>query len=443
MQSTVDGYEKMLADALAGLTLVEERNVNYVDNAKLTATASSHQDNGSAPDKALDGDTNTIWHSKWDITTMPHWIDLEMEEPMAVDGLTYVPRQTGTNGNVTKYEIQISNDGTNYTKHAEGTLKNNADTKVIDFNKVTTKHVRLVYLEAANNNGAAAELKLHQADVPADIEGLTAVITEAKAIKNEGFTKESWDALQNKIAEAEELASAENADANDVEIMKRELSKAMTSLILEDKVTSDPEPGKVDKSKLQELYNKYKGIKADGYTAESWTAFAEARTEAETVLANEKATQEKVDKAAENLEKAFKSLKKEETKPDPDPTPDPDPGAADVSGLKNLYEAYKDIKSDGYTAESWAAFDKARAEAEKILANPNATQDDVNAAKAALEAAYKGLVPKTQPNPTPGGNVGSTAVVTGDSANIAGYLTVLLAAGGIAVVTFFRRKRVK
>ena len=140
----------------------------------------------------------------------------------------------------------------------------------------------------------------------------------------------------------------------------------MTSLILEDKVTSDPEPGKVDKSKLQELYNKYKGIKADGYTAESWTAFAEARTEAETVLANEKATQEKVDKAAENLEKAFKSLKKEETKPDPDPTPGGN-----------------------------------------------------------------------------GGNVGSTAVVTGDSANIAGYLTVLLAAGGIAVVTFFRRKRVK
>ena len=38
--------------------------------------------------------------------------------------------------------------------------------------------------------------------------------------------KESWDALQNKIAEAEELASAENADANDVEIMKRELSKS-------------------------------------------------------------------------------------------------------------------------------------------------------------------------------------------------------------------------
>ena len=60
----------------------------------------------------------------------------------------------------------------------------------------------------------------------------------------------------------------------------------------------------MDKSKLQELYNKYKGIKADGYTAESWTAFAEARTEAETVLANEKATQEKWIKRRRILEKS-------------------------------------------------------------------------------------------------------------------------------------------
>lgn len=49
--------------------------------------------------------------------------------------------------------------------------------------------MRLVYLEAANNNGAAAELKLHQADVPADIEGLTAVITEAKQSRMKDLQK--------------------------------------------------------------------------------------------------------------------------------------------------------------------------------------------------------------------------------------------------------------
>ena len=132
--------------------------------------------------------------------------------------------------------------------------------------------------------------------------------------------------------------------------------------------------------------------------------------------------------------------------------PDPQPGDVDKSGLTALYNQYKDTKADGYTAESWAAFNEALMKAQSVLANPNATQDEVNAAKAALETAYNGLVkdttsePQPQPNPTPNGNGGSNgnaAVVTGDSVNIAGYLMALVAAGGIAVVTFFRRKRVK
>lgn len=312
MQSTVDGYEKMLTDALAGLTLVDGRNINYVDNAQITATASSHQDNGSAPSKVLDGDPSTIWHSKWDITTMPHWIDLEMAEPTSVDGLTYVPRQSGTNGNVTKYEIQISDDGTNYTTHATGTLKNNADTKIIEFDKVTTKHVRLVYLEAANNNGAAAELKLHQADVPADIDGLKDVIKEAKAIQNEGFTAESWKALQDKIKDAETLANTENVDANEVEIMKRELSKAMVSLVLEQKAEPDPEPEKVSKKELEKFYNECLAFyKEKNHSKENWKAYQDALAAVKAVLDNDKATQEDVDKALGQLVKITEKMNKE------------------------------------------------------------------------------------------------------------------------------------
>lgn len=312
MQNTVDGYEKMLADALAGLTLVEGRNINYVDNGQITATASSHQDNGSAPSKALDGDPSTIWHSKWDITTMPHWIDLEMAEPTSVDGLTYVPRQTGTNGNVTEYEIQISDDGTNYTTHATGTLKSNGDTKIIEFEKVTTKHVRLVYLEAVNNNGSAAELKLHQADVPADIESLNAMIKEAKAIQNEGFTAESWEALQDKIADAESLAAMENADANDVEIMKRELSKAMVSLVLEQKAEPDPEPEEVSKKELEKFYNECLAFyKEKNHSKENWKTYQDALAAVKEVLDNDKATQEDVERALEQLVKITAKMNKE------------------------------------------------------------------------------------------------------------------------------------
>jgi len=154
--------------------------------------------------------------------------------------------------------------------------------------------------------------------------------------------------------------------------------------------------------------------------------------------------------------------------------PDPQPGDVDKSGLTTLYNQYKDTKADGYTAESWTAFNEALMKAQSVLANPNATQDEVNAAKEALQTAYDGLVKDTTPDPNPNpnpdgnggsggnsgsngnsgnsgnsgsngsnGNGGNAAVVTGDSANIAGYLMALVAAGGIAVVTFFRRKRVK
>lgn len=47
MQETVDGYVIQLANALANLELKAQLNVNYVDNSKLTATASSYQRDGS------------------------------------------------------------------------------------------------------------------------------------------------------------------------------------------------------------------------------------------------------------------------------------------------------------------------------------------------------------------------------------------------------------
>lgn len=49
MQETVDQYEVELTKALAKLQLKSQVNVNYIDNSKLTATASSYQHDGSDP----------------------------------------------------------------------------------------------------------------------------------------------------------------------------------------------------------------------------------------------------------------------------------------------------------------------------------------------------------------------------------------------------------
>ncbi|KXI14221.1 hypothetical protein HMPREF3195_00324, partial [Peptostreptococcus anaerobius] len=50
------------------------------------------------------------------------------------------------------------------------------------------------------------------------------------------------------------------------------------------------------------------------------------------------------------------------------------------------------------------AYDRALEEAKKVLANPNATQDEVNAATKALKAAEKALNGTTPGGNTPGGN---------------------------------------
>lgn len=233
MQNTITGYEKALVTALQGLELKTEANVNYVDSSLISATASSYQKDGSDPKNVLDNIPSSIWHTDWSITTLPHWIDLEFNEAMSVNALTYLPRQSGTNGNVTGYKIQVSDDGITYSDIKTGTWASNSSEKVASFETVTTKHIRLVVTASVGNFGTASEIKIARADVAADFSGLQALTDKAKLITNIGYTNDSWDALQTTIQDAEKLLQDEHADANNVEMMKRSLSDVMMKLTLE------------------------------------------------------------------------------------------------------------------------------------------------------------------------------------------------------------------
>lgn len=300
MQNVVDGYEVQLEKALAALEVKSGDNVNYVDNSKLTATASSYQDIGSSPEKVLDDDPFTMWHTKWSITNMPHWIDLKIDESTLVNGLVYTPRQTGVNGNVTEYEIQVSNGG-EYATIASGILKSDSTTKRIDFDAVEATNVRVVYINAVNNNGSAAEIKLCAANVKADIEGLKALIDDASKIEKGNYTDESWNALNEKIAEAKDLVKAENPDANDIEIMKKELVSKMVSLKLNEKII-------VDKSALQDKVNEIETLDPTLYTVNSWDLLNDALKDAKAILVNDKVTQEEVDQALIKLNNCLEEL---------------------------------------------------------------------------------------------------------------------------------------
>ena len=66
--------------------------------------------------------------------------------------------------------------------------------------------------------------------------------------------------------------------------------------------------------------------------------------------------------------------------------------SVDKSELQSLYDQYLNLDEANYTPESWVSFANAMTDAKNILDRADATQEEVNNAKTALETAYNNLV---------------------------------------------------
>ena len=115
---------------------------------------------------AVDDDPNSLWHTDWYGTSREnHWFQFELTESYKVDGLRYWPRQAGnSNGTITKYEIQVSEDGENFRTVASGDWENNRDWKLVNFPGENVKYVRLVSVDAVTDNNyvfaSASEIRI-------------------------------------------------------------------------------------------------------------------------------------------------------------------------------------------------------------------------------------------------------------------------------------------
>ncbi|WP_158302134.1 S-layer homology domain-containing protein [Paenibacillus mesophilus] len=192
------------------------------------------------------------------------------------------------------------------------------------------------------------------------------------SLKPGDYTAGSWQALTGALDEARALLTrTPQATAVELGQALAKLEAARGTL--------------VDLSKLRAKEAEIVGenLKAGQYTADSWQALQQALTDARAVLANPNATQAEVDAAKAALEAARAALV---------------PGA-DKTALIARANEVKGFTEANYTPASWAALQQAMSAAEDVLNNPNATQAEVDAAKAALEAAIAGLgstLPKLQ-----------------------------------------------
>ena len=228
------------------------------------------------------------------------------------------------------------------------------------------------------NNGTKAQVAAAYADVQAAIDalvnvsGLKAAIAKGEAIKNTGYTEESWNALQTAIAAGKTLldvCTQEQADSEEIAILA-----AIDALV--EPAGVQPPVGPFDYEDLKAAIAAAKAVADDNYTASSWNAFQAAISAADAIV--DKATDEaQIAAALDALVKAQAALVKVA------PT-------FNYDNLNAAIGAVDALVATDYTAESWAELMKALGAAEALVGKA-ATQDEIDAATAALTAATKAL----------------------------------------------------
>lgn len=139
---------------------------------------------------AIDGNNATYWHTQWYNTTapMPHYIAINLGGTYNFSKLTYLPRQTGVNGRINAYTVQVSTDSINWTQVAAGNFVNSTTAQdVVLATPVLAKYVKLNATSEVNGNPwtSVAELSFYGClvSIPSNIMVDTTVISTNEDIK--------------------------------------------------------------------------------------------------------------------------------------------------------------------------------------------------------------------------------------------------------------------
>ncbi|MED3739008.1 discoidin domain-containing protein [Virgibacillus pantothenticus] len=198
-------------------------------------------------------------------------------------------------------------------------------------------------------------------------EELKSIIDDSLQREESNYTEASWKVFAQALEEAKNVLADEKATQDEVDKAAKALTKAIEQL-----------EQKVDKSILEEVIVEAETKTESNYTEASWKVFAQALEEAKNVLADEKATQDEVDKAAEALTKAIEQLEQK----------------VDKSILEEVIVEAETKTESNYTEASWKFFTQALEEAKNVLADEKATQDEVDDVFAALTKAMDQLTEK-------------------------------------------------
>lgn len=115
------------------------------------------------PQKAIDGNTGSIWHTPWDGTPgYPYEIVVDMIETQVIGAFTYQARNDNENGRIRGYELYVSNDGIEWgSPVASGELENTSAVQEVKIpSKPEARYFKLLALSEVNNKNYASAAEL-------------------------------------------------------------------------------------------------------------------------------------------------------------------------------------------------------------------------------------------------------------------------------------------
>ena len=340
-----------------------------------------------------------------------------------------------------KYHLRISVDleakrYSVFVSGADGIEVAIADNYAFRSTAKAIENIGKIYL--FNNDQAAGKYWLEDIylGIKTDKEKLENILAEAKEYRGDKYTEESFEILQAVIKTGEIILEDNEVTQEQVNAMILELQAAISGLELKEIITTNKtalsiavemasnvtELDKVvpvvviefkaalqeaqtiladesvsqeevdasfarlsvamhmlqfykgEKSELQDLIVQVEGLDENKFTVESWQTLVNALQEAKEVNDNENAMQEEVDEAIKNLQAAIDNL--EEVK------------EVDKSLLEAMINKVLGLDGSRYTDKTWNDLIPVLQEAQEVLANESASQEEVDNAYNALVKAY-------------------------------------------------------
>ncbi|EGO9069312.1 TPA: hypothetical protein ACNHS6_002805 [Enterococcus faecalis] len=198
---------------------------------------------------------------------------------------------------------------------------------------------------------------------------LQVIIDQAKGIDRALYTAESLQVLDEAVGQAQQVLQFVDATQAQVDESVQLIQTALDQL----QTIGEPDYSLLQLTRFIEVCEQ---MDLTEYTEQSVAVFTAELARAKAFVSSGKVTEEAAQAQLAALQQAKEQLVKK----------------ADKTVLTQLIQEVAQLEASNYTSDSWATLDQALQTANQVMADPQATQEQVNDAVSALQHAKAALV---------------------------------------------------